>query len=346
MSRNPTFPGIRSSALGHAFASAVVAHCRKWGSDAARKDFLQKSDPSGLAALIYRAVQAPADTTTPDWAGGLISPQMVLDYIGTLPQTAGAQILGLAQVQTPLYRDSRLIYRQTLDGTHQWVAEGDPLPVVQLDIGAGTFPQGKLAAIIVATTELIDAPHAASTLEQLLAEDAALSLDAQLLNDTTATGHPEGLLAGATSVTGSADAATDVKALLDAVPDIMRPVFVVSRPQSVGLFAASLAANGRLVDAPLLYSPKLKDGELMVMDAADFATAGGASPQIETRREGFLHLDDDPEPIAPATGGTTVLASPTSSIFQQDLVAIKSRLPLGWGWRRTGRVAKLTGATW
>ncbi|ELA00625.1 peptidase U35 phage prohead HK97 [Cupriavidus sp. HMR-1] len=346
MSRNPQLPTMRSSVLGHAFAIAVVAHARKWSSDAAREVFLQKSDPSGLAVLILKAAQNPADSVTSDWASGLISPQMVLDYIGTLPQTAGAQILGLAQVQTPLYQDSRLIYRQTLDGTHQWVVEGGPIPVVQLDIGAGTLVQGKLSAIVVATTELIDAPNAASTLEQLLAEDAALSLDTALLSDTAATDHPEGLLAGAVSVTGSASAEKDVKALLEAVPDILRPVFVSNRAQSVGLFASSLAANGRLVDCPLLYSPKLKDGELMVMDAQDFATAGGASPQIETRREGFLHLDDNPQPIAPATGGTAVLASPTSSIYQQDLVAIKSRLPLGWGWRRTGRVAKLTGATW
>jgi hypothetical protein len=80
----------------------------------------------------------------------------------------------------------------------------------------------------------------------------------------------------------------------------------------------------------------------MALDASAFVSGEGDSFIIDSSEESTLVADDVGLPVA--TAGQ--MSSPTHSLFQQGLQAIRLRAFLGWGMRDSGKVAVVENVTW
>ena len=81
----------------------------------------------------------------------------------------------------------------------------------------------------------------------------------------------------------------------------------------------------------------------MILDAADFVTATGDTPNFTVSDQATLHMETTPTAISTTT---TAVAAPVRSLFQTDSIAVRMMLDVNWGLLRTGTVAWVTGITW
>jgi len=83
------------------------------------------------------------------------------------------------------------------------------------------------------------------------------------------------------------------------------------------------------------------DGDL------DVFFAEGDGFDITTGVDAVLHGEDvAPLPIAAGPQGSAVVATPTVSLFQSDLIALRLIVDATWGLRAAGKTALVTGLTW
>ena len=75
----------------------------------------------------------------------------------------------------------------------------------------------------------------------------------------------------------------------------------------------------------------LPDRTVIGIAPAGVAVGYSGVPDIETSIEATVHFEDTtPLPIATGTQGSGVLATPTKSAFQQNLIIIKVRCRCAW----------------
>ena len=101
-------------------------------------------------------------------------------------------------------------------------------------------------------------------------------------------------------------------------------------------------ANGTLFGAELIVSTNVTPDTVILMDAADFVTATGDTPEWDVSDVATIH-EEDTTPLA-INGG--VAASPVRSLWQTASIGIRMIWPLSWAMRRTGMVAALSGVAW
>ena len=97
---------------------------------------------------------------------------------------------------------------------------------------------------------------------------------------------------------------------------------------------------------PVIVSEAMADDTLGAIDAAAVATAEGDTFEIMSSTEAVLHTDTVPLPIATGAQGSAVVASPSTSLFQSDLIGLRLIVRASWGWRASGKAALVTGVTW
>ena len=121
-----------------------------------------------------------------------------------------------------------------------------------------------------------------------------------------------------------------------------------------------MAPNGTFVfandDAPqlrnitILSSTTVTAGMLIMLDAADFASVTGDSPEFDVSEVATIHEEDTtPLPIVGGTvqpPATTSLAAPVRSLWQTASIGVGMLLDMNWAMRRTGMVSWMTGVTW
>lgn len=304
-------------------------------------------------AAYIRAVTNPATTTTATWAAELVD-AAVLDFVASdMPQSGFAQLAsraltvplepGVASVKIPS-RASPL----TLMGA--WIAEGGAKPVYQGVLGAATLQPYKLSAVSAFSEEMLLASAIEMLVRETLSHDLTALLDTALF-DTTAVSavRPAGLFNGATSVTASAltpaneAMLADLRALAAAVTGSGNPdakvVFVANPAQAMRI---NLLAPGY---ANLIVSGYMTAGSVGAIDASAIAMIVG-QPVFAISNSAAMHLNDAPLPLATGVQGSGVVASPMSSMFQQDLVALRSVLRAGWIKRRATATALATATIW
>jgi len=92
-------------------------------------------------------------------------------------------------------------------------------------------------------------------------------------------------------------------------------------------------SRGTLLGIPILTTTTGLSDVMCLIDAADFATATGDTPEFTISDQAVLHMEDtSPAAISTSPG---VFASPVRSMFQTDCFAIKMLLDINWGMRRT-----------
>jgi HK97 family phage major capsid protein/HK97 family phage prohead protease len=322
-----------------------------------------------VAGIVTRAATVPATTTLTGWAAELVA-TTVLDI---LDQLYGDPIYAALAPRGPRFTFGRSgivsipARSSTPTVAGAFVAEGAPIPVKQAAFTSATLRPKKMGVITAWTREIGEhsTPDIEQFLRQAIIEDTAVSLDAVLIDTNAATSvRPAGLLNGVTPISataggGFAAAVADLSAMVKAMAAqnalrtpvwIMNPGDVASLgliPTSTGDFAfRDELNNGRLLGYPLISSSHMTVDNIILLDAADFFSATGDTPNFAVSDQATLHFEDT-TPLQIAVVGTpNTVAAPVRSMFQTDSVALRMTLDVNWAMRRTGVVQTISGITW
>lgn len=342
--------------------SPEVIRQRAYGDDEATKVVFDH---------MTKAATAPAMTTTSGWASQLVQ-TVNADFMETLLPASVYPSLAARGLRLNFGRNGAITIPSrsatpTIAGS--FVAEGAPIPVRQGAFTSQTFTPKKMAVISTFTREM--AEHSVPAIEGLIRdaiqEDTSVAVDTVLLDAGAATGiRPAGLRNGVTVTTATAgggiaalvaDAKNLVGALITATNGNVRaPVWIMNPAQALSVSLTSNAGgdfvfadamnNGNFLGYPVIQSPTVAAGMLILVDAADFVSVTGDDPRFDMSDQATLHMEDT-TPLAIGTAGTpNSVAAPVRSLFQTDSIGLRMILPMNWGMRRAGVLAWTEGVTW
>jgi len=317
--------------------------------------------------FITKAAAIPADTTTSGWASNFVQ-TVIGDFIQSLipysvypmlSSKGGSFTYGRNGVVSLPARNTAT----TVSGA--FIAQGAPIPVKQGAFTSITLTPKKMGVITTLTREITEhsTPSIEAIVRQALLEDTGVALDVILLDATAAdTTRPAGLKNGVTKVTASTTASivgfvADLKVLTAALitntkGNLRAPVWIMN-PGDV--LAAQLlqtttgdtpfrdeVSRGTLLGFPIIASTTgtfpASVRTMFLVDAADFITATGDTPNFSVSDQAVLHMEDT-SPAAITTGGSTpAFSSPVRSLWQTDTMAIRMIMDVNWAMRRTGVV--------
>src|SRR6266699_6345189 len=96
--------------------------------------------------------------------------------------------------------------------------------------------------------------------------------------------------------------------------------------------------RGTLIGYPILQSITGLSDIMFLVDAADFITATGDTPNFSISDQAILHMEDT-SPVQIGTVATPpTVAAPARSLWQTDSIAIRMIMDINWAMRRTGSV--------
>jgi hypothetical protein len=103
-----------------------------------------------------------------------------------------------------------------------------------------------------------------------------------------------------------------------------------------------------LTDAGIAPIPSVNvpAGRLIMIDAADFATAAGDQPEFEASEQAVIHAEDTSPAQISAAGTPNTVAAPVISMFQTASIALRMLLDVTWAMRRTGMVQWVDDVDW
>jgi len=336
-----------------------------------RPDTVQLRDLNNL--IVQRAATAPADTTTSGWASQLVATDIAAFMPLLMPASVlpGLRARGLAislgrngTVQIP----TRLA-TPTIAGA--FIAEGAAIPVKQGAFTSQSLGPKRMGVISTFTRQL--AQHSTPAIEQLIrdqiAEDTSAAVDGVLLDANAATSiRPAGLRAAANVPSNPAATAGggfnalvgDLKALIGALVtssagNLRSPTWLMNPAEALSISVTQNAGGDfpfaqeinqkRFAGYPVIVSSTVTAKMVIVVDAADFVTVDGDSPQYSVSDQATLHMDDAASAIS-TPGSPNVVAAPVRSLYQTDTLAIRMLWDINWAMRRTGMIAYTTSVTW
>ncbi|HYG05329.1 MAG TPA: phage major capsid protein [Stenotrophomonas sp.] len=352
----------QSNADGIGFAR--VARCLAVG-------FLKHQDPVQIARSMYpsddrvsrevtKAAVPAANTLSPTWAGNTIiegggSFADFVDYM--TPRTVFGQISSRFR-RLPF--DAPVLV-QGSGGTAQWVKEGEAKPLTQWTYTRTKLTPLKVAAIAVATQEMLMRTSVAGDefLRDELARAVGRRFDATLVSSDAAVSDesPAGLLFGTDPIvlTGSGnvqgvrcDIAQFLKALIGDSLTVQGAFWIMPETVAVDL---SLATNesgapafpgvtptgGTLAGLPVFtsqYVPTDTSGSVVALVKGDEVFLGDEGGiQVAVSTEATLQMDTEP-----TQNSITPTATQGVSMFQTNSVAIRVERFVNWQKRRPGAV--------
>jgi HK97 family phage major capsid protein len=320
---------------------------------------------------LTKTATAPATTTTSGWASQLVQ-TVNADFMETLyPSSVYPSISGRG-LRLNFGRNGVISIPSrsatpTIAGS--FVAEGSPIPVRQGAFTSQTLTPKKMAVISTFTREI--AQHSVPAIEGLIRdaiqEDTSVALDTVLLDATAASStRPAGLRNGVTVTTATTGGGItalvgDAKALVGALitatnGNVRAPVWIMNPAQALSISLTSNAGgdfvfadamnNGNFLGYPVIQSPTVTAGMMILVDAADFVSVTGDEPMFDVSDQATLHMEDT-TPLAIGTAGSpNVVAAPVRSLWQTDSIALRMILPMNWTLRRTGVLAWTQSVTW
>jgi hypothetical protein len=353
----PDYNAARSRSLGQSLVRAAfaVGAAGRIGN-AVEKVRELFPDDRGALGLLTRTDAVPANITSPAW-GSSLSGTAVAEFVSSLaPASAAARLIGAGQRLTLNGVQKVLLPKRkaaTPSATISWVGPGEPIGVYQGEIDSVTLgPPSKLAAIVVATSELLAYASGEQVIGQMLREDISASLDKSMFDDTTSDAtRPDGLLAGVTPITASVATSAydqmveDLANLAGAITDLggsgENIVYIMS-PRQAMFAKLNLRTNEPVTIWP---TNGLADGDIVAVETSAFCSAFSAEPTISLSREASLVMVNPGVQMVAATGGVSVFSDPSTSLFQTDKIGIRVTLPCAWC-LRAPLVATITGVSW
>ena len=294
---------------------------------------------------IWREIRAPS---TPlkvgDYPGGGVAKVMLL-----APKSTIAQLSPLATTVDLVGISSFEFFPSPSNfGVATFIGEGQPIPVRQgAFVGMPVGPVRKLALLAGLSSELELASGGIAetviighTIEVAVGRGG----DGVLLSSNAATADaPAGLLFGAATVGGSADMTKDLCALIASISaagiDTASVVFVCAPSQAL---AISLRAGPHFAHR-IIEASTLAAGTVVAVATAGLVFAGdGGNPKIDISKQAVLNFADPASQIVSAAG---VVAAPTLSTLQQDLLTLRCIARITWS-AAPGSVAVIQNSTW
>jgi len=326
---------------------------------AAAKAALTKTDPVGVAKtlwpndqtthLLLRAAVSPTSTTS----ASALSIDTAIDFVGALaPLSAAARLINIGMRVSLTGRNSISIPRRVggkAASDVAWIAEGSPIPAKKFALDEATLgPTKKMALLAGLTRELVEYTSGQDTVSTLMREDFAASLDATMFSATSGANQPNGLLVGVTPITASI-ATEPTAAMVNDLEHLAGTVLSAGGSSVVYIASPRQAASAGLrlltpSPPPVWPCPALAAGTVIAIEPSAFVSAFGPEPRIGASTETAIHFESvSPQPIG---SPGNIVASPTESAFQSELVIIRCILDAAWCMRATGMVAVITGAIW
>lgn len=314
-----------------------------------------------------RAAVDPAKTTVQGWASELIETETVA-FLETLrdltfyPRLAAlGSNLQFGQGRGAIKIPSRA---STPSISGSFVAEGEPIPVRRLGLTSITLNPHKMGVISYFTKEMAkySNPQIENLLRQEIRGDTADTIDT-LLTDATAgsSTRPAGLLYNVAGLTAST--AGGPTAILEDIETLAAPfdaakagrnLVLLMNKREMRRLVLMPRANGTLGMTEVLEkagitpigSTNVPAGRLILIDAADFATAAGDQPEFDVSEAAVIHAENT-APAQIGTAGTpNTVAAPVVSMFQTASIALRMLLDVTWAMRRTGLVQWMDGVDW
>jgi hypothetical protein len=207
-------------------------------------------------------------------------------------------------------------------------------------------------------------PSIEGVVRQAINDDTAVAIDTVLIDANPATTvRPAGLLNGISGLTPSAAAARIDKIIAD-ISALMAPIIAarggrdlvllcnpaqkLSMSWAVTPMGQFIFQDGELASRGLtvVSSTSMPATQLVMIDAADFASVTGDSPQFDVSDVATIH-EEDTTPLAIGTAGAPpTVAAPVRSLWQTASIGIRMMLDMNWTMRRAGMVSWMTGVTW
>ena len=349
------------------------------------KGFALRQDPGQIAKdtyrdspeieMLVRAATAPATTAGVTWATELMREtwgEMIalLRDVSVYGQVPGMRVDFANTLNLPVQNGRGAL-------AAGFVAENGAIPVKEGSIGTTSLSPKKLGVISAYSKELgrRSVPSIQQVIQTQVLADTAEGLDTLFLDATArSTTRPAGLrdttetgagnINAATNVATGAHGATvkeilaDVDALLGRAEAIKASggAWLMNPAQVRGLRNKQDATTGQFVfrdsiDAgrfeglPIISSTNVTAGITVYVAADSMGFGSELMPYFEQSDQATLHFEGA-SPLAIGTAGTpNTVAAPTISLFQQDLVAIKSIWTLDWRILRKAGIQVLTGTT-
>lgn len=346
-----------------AVVNGIAAHMHQDPLDVMERIYGQDE---GVAMVVKAAVN-PATTTAAGWAAELVNTAMS-DFIETLrPQSVYPSLAEAGGGRLTFGPNSGAIKIPARSSTPSiggsFIGEGAAIPVRRLALTSVTLSPKKMGVITTFTREM--AKYSIVALESMLRQeivfDTAITLDSVLLGTGAGSADvPAGLLNGVTATTataggGAAAILGDIKALRapfdaanagDGLMLLMNPAEAESLNLTPGADGTLGWAAGIISRYRLAISTAIPAGRVIMVRAADFASATGDVPEFELSNDATVHMEDT-TPLAIGTAGTpNVVAAPVRSFFQTGVSGLRMIMDVSWVMRRTGMVRYIDSVTW
>ena len=95
-------------------------------------------------------------------------------------------------------------------------------------------------------------------------------------------------------------------------------------------------ARGTLLGIPIIQSTTGLSDTMAIMDAADFMTATGDTPQFSVSDQAVLHMEDTSPAQLSTVATPNTVAAPIRSLWQTDTMAIRLLIDINWAKRLAG----------
>ena len=315
-------------------------------------------------ALVTKADATIATTTTSGWASQLVQTATaeLLELLTPFSIYPGLSASGI-KVTFNNNQGAITIPSISTDAALAggFVLEGDPIPVGRFTTASTSLVPHKFAVITTMSKEAAKytTPALEGVLRRSILRRTAITLDGLLLDATAgSTTRPAGLLNGV-SAAASGYGGGDYKAVLEDINTIMAPFDTANAGRMMALImhpaqARKLAmmpgpdgtfgwADRFMAGFKVLTSTSATANRLIAVDAEDFATATGDTPEFDVSEQATLHMSDAPGELVTAAG---TVNDPMRSMFQTNSMALRMILPLTWKMRRSGMVQWIDTTTW
>lgn len=321
---------IMSQVVGKGDSMRAIEHARRTWPD------------SPEVETMVKAAVAAGTTTDATWAGPLALVRPLADeFIDILrPASVIARIPGLRTVPFNVSVPVR-----TAGGTYGWVGQGAAKPMTKNDFATISVGESKVAGIIAISQELArrSTPDAEKTIRDDMVKGISAFIDGQFLDPAVAatTGNPASITNGVTAITtagtSSANARTDILALLNAFAvanmDTDSLVFVMSPGNAVALsvalnalgqplFPSVTRTGGQLFGIPVVVS-SAAGSNVILLDAQSILIADEGGVNVDVSDQASVQMDSAPDN---PTSATTVMVS----LWQRNLIGIRAERFVSW----------------
>lgn len=358
------FPNAEIKASDLIVRSAVVHFLAKATGRSIDKVLDERYPGHEPTAVVTKADATIATTTTSGWASQLVNTALaeLMDLLSPFSVYPGLAARGI-KVTFNNNQGAITIPAISTDAALAggFVLEGDPIPVGRFTTTSTSLAPHKFAIITTMSKEAAKytTPALEGVLRRSILRRTAITLDGLLLDATAgSTTRPAGLLNGV-SAAASGYGGGDYQAVLADINSIMAPFDTANAGRSMVLImhpaqARKLAmmpgpdgtfgwADRFMAGFTVLTSTSATANRLIAVDAEDFATATGDTPEFDVSDQATLHMSDAPGELVTAAG---TVNDPMRSLFQTNSLALRMILPITWKMRRTGMVQWIDTTTW